>query len=320
MVRVDVRVPVDEVAPAGVKALGGRVVVDPAALGDQRPIALCCFPGGGMSARYFDLGAPGGPYDMAAHLAAQGFVLVLVDHPGVGTSDAPDDGWSLTTDVVTDVDAEAARHLLAGLRSGTLVDGLPALPDLAAIGVGHSMGGMLVAFQQARHRLYDGVALLGHSGRGLPEVLTPDELAVTGDAERVRSSVVALAQARFADARPRGTTWDSEFLVGPGLAPDGLEAISTAADAMLAIPGLASMLSGSQDPDLAAIDVPVLLALAEHDIVGPPHEAPRWMTGSRDVTLHVLAGAFHNSNLAERRHELWDRIGTWARTVGSSLV
>jgi alpha-beta hydrolase superfamily lysophospholipase len=312
MLRTDLRIPVDDIAPAGVATLGARVVADPALVDPDAATVFCCFPGGGMSSRYFELGDPGGRYDMATHLGAAGFIVAMIDHPGVGRSDLPDDGWSLTPDVITDVDATAARSVLDGLRAGTLVSGLPAVPRLTAVGMGHSMGGMFVALQQARRRTYDAVALLGYSGRGLPEVLLPDELAVAGEPDRIRSSIVALARARFGEPLPRGGTSDSEMLVGPDFPDDARAAIAVAAAALLPTGGLFSMLPGSHGAELAAIDVPVFLGQAEHDITGPPDETPRWFSGSPAVTLRVLPGAFHNANVAANRTVLWDAIGAWA--------
>ena len=55
-----------------------------------------------MSRRYFDLDVAGqnGAFSMARHLAAGGDLVVTVDPPGVGESDAPDDGYTLTPRVV----------------------------------------------------------------------------------------------------------------------------------------------------------------------------------------------------------------------------
>ena len=292
--------------PAGALTLSARVIADPSLVGDDSTI-VCCFPGGGMSARYFDIEG----YDMAGHLAASGLVVVLIDHPAVGESDVPDDPWTLTPDVVADADVAAARHAIDGLRTGTLVDGLPALPDGRAIGMGHSMGAMLVAYQQARHGLYDAVVLLGHSGRGLPEVLTPEELTFAGDPDGARTHIVQLAKARFGNPLPIGTTDASEFLVGPNAPRDAIDAIGQTRSHLLACPGLTSMIPGSHDRELAAIDVPVLIALGEFDIAGEPSEAPGWLTGSKDVSLYVQPGAFHNANIAPNRTELWDRVVNW---------
>lgn len=292
--------------PAGDLTLSARVVADPDRVTTDSAI-VCCFPGGGMSARYFDMQG----YDMAAHLAAAGLVVVLIDHPAVGDSDVPDDPWTLVCEVVADLDVAAARHAIDGLRTGTLVDGLPPLPNARAVGVGHSMGAMLVAYQQARHRVYDAVVLLGHSGRGLPEVLTPEELAFAGDPDGARAHIVELAKARFGNPLPIGTTDASEFLVGPDVPRDAIEAIGTTRSHLLACPGLTSMIPGSHDAELAAIEVPVLIALGEFDIAGEPSEAPKWLTGSKDVTLYVQPGAFHNANIAPNRTDLWNRIVDW---------
>lgn len=269
-------------------------IVAPATLPD-RPIVMCWLPGGGMSSRYFDLAAP---YDMAAHLAAAGIVSLLVDHPAVGESEVPDDPWSLTPEVVADADALAVQETLERLD----------LRDPIVLGGGHSMGAMLAVHAQVRHRLFEGLALLGHSGRGLPEVLTPDELAGA-------APVVELARTRFGHPLPQGETAASELLVGPALPTDAATALDAARAPMLVLCGLTSMLPGGHAAELAAIDVPVFLGIAEHDIAGPPHEAPSYLTGTTDVTLHVLPGAFHNSNVAPRRRELWDRLALWARTV-----
>jgi len=112
-------------APAGVATVTARII---SGRGPRpvRPVVLCCFPGGGISARYFELDGA----DMAAYLARRGFVIVLIDHPGTGGSDVPDDPWTLCPEVVADVDATAVGDLVADLG----------LVDPVLIGVGHSSG------------------------------------------------------------------------------------------------------------------------------------------------------------------------------------
>jgi pimeloyl-ACP methyl ester carboxylesterase len=254
-----------------------------------------------MSSRYFELDGA----DMAAYLADRGFVLVLIDHPGSGDSDVPDDPWTLRPELVADLDAAAVRHVVGGLG----------FSDPVLVGVGHSMGAMLVAYQQARHRLYRGVALLGHSGRGLPEVLTPEELAVAGEPEKARLAIVDLARARFGRPLVPSGSGASAMLTGPDL-PTGLAgSLGAAATSLLALCGLTSMLPGSHADVLDAVEVPVLLGLAEHDIVGPPREAPSYLTSADDITLYVLDQAYHNSNVAPTRGLLWDRLAAWASAI-----
>jgi pimeloyl-ACP methyl ester carboxylesterase len=301
--RRTVRVPVGgagDAAPPGVATVTARIIAD-SARRPARPVVLCCFPGGGMSARYFELAGA----DMAAYLAERGFVLVLIDHPGTGGSDVPDDPWTLRPEVVADIDVAAVRHVVGGLG----------FSDPVLVGVGHSMGAMLVAYQQARHRLYRGVTLLGHSGRGLPEVLTPEELAVAGEPDKARLALVDLARARFGQPLVTSGSGVSAMLTGPELPAGFASSLSAAGASLLVLCGLTSMLPGSHADVLAAVDVPVLLGLAEQDIVGPPREAPAYLTSANDITLYVLGQAYHNSNVAPTRALLWDRLAAWAAAV-----
>ena len=113
------RVPVGDVAPAGVLTLAVDIHL-PERIGarpDSRPIVCCCVPGGGMSRGYFDLQTPPalGNFSMVRHLVDRGFVVVTLDSPGVGESDVPDDGYTLTPDVVADVNARAFDQVLAAV-------------------------------------------------------------------------------------------------------------------------------------------------------------------------------------------------------------
>jgi alpha-beta hydrolase superfamily lysophospholipase len=89
---------------------------------DGEPLVLaCCLPGGGMSRRYFDLQVPeaAGNYSMARHLARAGFAVANIDHPGVGESDRPHDGYALMPRTIADVDAFAIAQIRARLTNGT---------------------------------------------------------------------------------------------------------------------------------------------------------------------------------------------------------
>jgi pimeloyl-ACP methyl ester carboxylesterase len=261
---------------------------------------FCCLPGGGMSRRYFDLDVPG--YSMARHLAALGFVVITIDPPGVGESDRPADGYSLTPDAVADAVASTVAELLRDVPAG-----------LPRVGLGHSAGGLVTVVQQSRHRTYDALALLGFEGRGLVDMLTPEERRYAGDPLGLRDAIADLAATRFANPLPEGTTATSAFLLGPEEPPaDALAALGASKSAMLALVGLTSMVPGSIRPELASVDVPVFLGVGEHDITGPPREIPPQLPACRDMTLFVLPGAGHNHNVAAERARLWDRLASWA--------
>ena len=73
---------------------------------------------------------------MARHLAAGGDLVMTVDPPGVGGSDMPDDGYTLTPRVVADVLAAA----LEGLRGDLGSDDLPLRRDCPVSFPGPSSG------------------------------------------------------------------------------------------------------------------------------------------------------------------------------------
>jgi alpha-beta hydrolase superfamily lysophospholipase len=297
--RRQLRVPVDDLLP-GVAALAATTIIDRDQIGES-PVVLCCFSGGGMSSRYFELDG----FDMAGYLARAGLAVALIDHPAIGGSDAPLDPWLLSPETVAAIELSAARRLVPGLgfRPSTV------------IGIGHSMGAMLVACQQDIDRYYSGLALIGYSGRGLPEVLEPEERAVGDDPERVRDQAAALARRRFHEPLPTAGRGTSALLTGPAPPPGALDALAQASAPLLAVCGLATLLPGAHARQLASVDVPVLLAVAEHDIVGPPAELPGYFPASPDVVVSAFPCAYHNSNVAPSRQLLWNRIAAWARGV-----
>jgi pimeloyl-ACP methyl ester carboxylesterase len=315
MSRHRVEIDVTGVAPAGVATVVGDVHV-PETM--DAPVTLaCCLAGGGMSRRYFDLDVPAdvGNYSMARHLAAAGLVVATIDHPAVGESDRPDDGFALTPQTIADVDAHAVEHLRKRLASGTLVDGLAPIEVATTVGVGHSAGAIVTVHLQARHRPYDGLMLLGFGGKGWREQLTEAELAVADDPGAIRAGIVELARQRFGEPLPMPMRGSSDLLVASPMEPAAHAALVDARTNMLAVLGLSSMIPGSLRPDIDAIDVPVFVGVGERDIAGPPRQIPAAFTACDDITLFVLAGAGHNHNVHRDREVLWDRALAWMRTA-----
>jgi pimeloyl-ACP methyl ester carboxylesterase len=250
-----------------------------------------------MSRGYFDLQPPPelGNYSMVRYLTDRGFVVVTLDPPAVGESDVPDDGYALTPDVVADVNAYAFDQVLARW------------PDATRIGVGHSAGALLTVVQQARHRTYDGLGLLGF-GRGGHE-----RFALTMEEREQAGGIVELTRQRFGKPLPGGSTSTSEFLLGGmEVPPAALDAMGAVKTRLLGVVGLTSMIPGSVDAEMAAVDVPVFLGVGDHDIVGDPHTVPACFPACNDFTLFVLPGTGHNHNVAPEREVLWARFAVWA--------
>lgn len=290
----------------------------PSVLTSAAPILLCCLAGGKCSTGYFDLQVEGYPdYSMADYLAARGFMVVAFDHLGVGTSSPVDDIFLVTPRLVGAINDYAHRTVAGELVSGTLVPGLPPLPNLLTIGVGHSMGGMLLGVQQARHASFSAVAILGH-GVGLPTVLTDHELAMVRDGKTTEEDVVRMARTRF--AAPQAPT-ASRPPPGSFLPPDLPEPVRNAfmsqqADLLFSC-GLTSMLPGSTDREKAAITVPVFLGFGEDDLTQDFIGCVALYTAANDISLFVLPGAAHCHNQSALRTGLWDRLAHWARGYSS---
>ncbi|MFN8026746.1 MAG: alpha/beta fold hydrolase [Acidimicrobiia bacterium] len=289
--------------PARAGRLGGFVRT-PA--GPPRAV-LACLAGGTCTTAYFDLRVPGLPgYSMAEHLTGLGFAVLAFDHLGLGASAVVDDLYSVTPTVAAAAQADAIRAAL------------DRFPDAPAIGVGHSMGGMLLTVLQHDHALFDGIAVLGHGGDGLPEVLSDDEAALRVDRPypEIERDIEALARVRFAPDSPVPRKRPTK---GPFLLPDVPEPVREAFVAQqvsnLFTCGLTSMIPGATDSHKAGIDVPVFVAFGDHDLTDDHEGAREKYTATRDAELFVLADSGHCHNQANTRVQLWDRLAGWATRV-----
>jgi pimeloyl-ACP methyl ester carboxylesterase len=299
--------------------LGGWVCA-PATLDRHAPvIVFACLAGGGCSTGYWDAVADDvADASMARYVARRGCVVVALDHLGIGGTSPIDDIYRVTPTIAAAAQDHALRRAITGLRAGTLAEGMPAVPDVVPIGVGHSMGGMILGVQQARHGTFEAVAVLGHGGDGMPEALTAEEAAI--DVEQplvaIETDVVASARLRFApdSAVERRGSRAGLFLLAD--VPAGLRgAFEAQRVPLLYSSGLVSMVPRATDHAKRAIDVPVFLAFGDHDLSSDYFGNMARYRASRDVTLFVLPDAAHCHNHAVTRTLLWDRLIAWARGV-----
>jgi pimeloyl-ACP methyl ester carboxylesterase len=317
--RTPLEVDVSVVVPFGGEAIvrgwvRAPAVVDP----DRRCVVLVCFPGGSCSTGYFDLEVPGHDgYSMAEYFVDRGLFVAAFDHLGIGESSRVDDIFAVTPSLAAAANDVATGFVLDGLRAGTLVPGLPALPDPWAVGVGHSMGGMLSTVQQARCRSFDALIGLGHGGDGLPSFLTPDELALAGrPLDEIESSIVECARHRFASpTRIDDKRAEPNSFFAPDVPREVKAAFSRQRAQLLYTCGLTSMIPGSTDVEKAAVDVPLLLAYGDGDLTRNFSGAFARYAHATDATLFVLRDSAHCHNQATTRTELWDRMDRWVRSI-----
>jgi alpha-beta hydrolase superfamily lysophospholipase len=280
------------------------------------PLAIFAWPGGGYNRRYFDLEIPGhAGYSQAEHHAHHGVITVACDHLGVGDSSTP--ASTLGHADLARANAAAAAFVLRGLQDGTISAGLPALPNLAAVGTGHSYGGLLLTMLQASQPLFAGVGMLGWSGiNTVIPVHEGDPLVAEIHVERVPGRQHPYRDAFHWDDEPEDIvradlegypyrldgapmpSWGTRYMPGgPNLAPERPpNGAVTAAEA-------------------AQIHVPVLIAVGERDVCPDPWAEPGAYRSSSDVSLLVVPKMGHAHNFAGTRTLLWDRIVAWAATV-----
>ena len=121
---------------------------------------------------------------------------------------------TITPWIAAEADDVATRVVLDGLRDGTLLSELGPLPDLYAVGVGHSMGSCLSVVQQARHAPHAAIVLLSFTTRGLPDFLTGAERAFAelgAIPSESRLSHTFLQRIAILRANPPGSGWDGAF-------------------------------------------------------------------------------------------------------------
>lgn len=278
-----------------------------------------CTPGGGMNRHYFDLQAFDNDdrFSFARRMAAQGFVSVLVDPPGIGDSDRPEDGHALTGDRIADILAKLQAWVSEDIREGRISDDLPAMPDMLTIGIGHSMGAMLTVIHQHAYPQHAGIALLGFGTQGLPQFLPAEAQAHLNDLDTLRKNLLSMARRAFPQPYPVMHSDGGEAgLFGSTHAdPEGVKALKAANDVMLPVPALMSMFPGNVAPECAEIEVPVYLALGERDLIRKPEEVPAAFSSSRDVKLQILPKTGHSHFLFPARDQLFDGVAGWAKTI-----
>jgi alpha-beta hydrolase superfamily lysophospholipase len=321
---IDLEIDVSDVAgaaglagPAGPAVLRGWLREPTAAWPGARSPLVYCLPGGYCSTGYFDLRVDGLPgWSMADHLAARGAFVASLDHLGIGASSRVGDLFAVTPRLLAALHARAVEAVRAIVGH-----------DVVAVGLGHSMGGMIATVQQARHRSFDALVVLGHGGEGLPRFV-PDIPASTwtgkgagppaGDEVHGRLAELARTRAANPPAAPRKLPPNSFFL--PDVPSDVRRAFVAQQADLLPSCGLASLIPGSTDADKAAVDVPVFLGFGDHDLTGDYVGSLARYRAARDATLYVLPGSAHCQNQAATATRLWDRIAAWMSSVAGVLT
>jgi alpha-beta hydrolase superfamily lysophospholipase len=265
-----------------------------------RPRALAfCLHGGGYSRKYFDIRVAGrSDYSMGAHLALRGVAVLAIDSLGSGESAKAEDPDAIVWQTLARVHHAASRDMIGMVASVGRATGRFELPPdsaLPIVGIGHSLGGMLLATQQATYRSFGRLAVLGWSNLGLN--LPPSALIPIPDAtgKYFHSSPELRRAFHLDDVPPAVLAAEAERESLPVAAALAAQAADRAAIREA----------------VSAIDVPLFLGYGEYDTSIDPHREPTAYPNSSDVTLYRLKGSAHCHNFAGTRTLLWDRIVDW---------
>lgn len=257
----------------------------------EHPVVAVALPGGGYARGYFDIRHEGAAYSQAAYHTSRGWYVVACDHLGTGDSDRPDDS-TLTLESMAEADAASVRGAIELLQ---------VCPRLI-VGIGQSMGGCLAVVTQARHRVFDAIAVLGFSAlAGAIPTRGQDEDFVNALRWAFHSDDTdpALVDADFGSGYPDRRR----------LPPWGSSSMPSVARTLLT-PGIVAHYART-------IDVPVLIGCGQRDLVPVPHAEPSCYPASKDVTIVVVPRMAHMHNFARTRELLWSRLHGWAEGLGS---
>lgn len=272
----------------------------------RRPLTMTLLAGGSYDKRYHHAVVPGREgYSAAEHLARLGTIVLLLDHLGVGESTRLPDQKRATRQIAALAAHTAVEQFHQRLALGELHTGLPPIEGAVRIGGGHSMGAMQTVVQQAAHRSYDGVMMLGYTAQGVHFLFNG-------------------AQVRAADHLPEGETadygtndrgplrrnfhWDD--------VPDDVIAYDTAiAVETPASIGHDSIRTDIIKPDAALIDVPLFFGHGERDVSPHPRQEMAFFPRCDDFTFFQLPRSAHCQTFASTRHLFWNRMHAWARGV-----
>lgn len=308
---IELRIPVPAADGASPDWQIAATAYVPAADGRTSPApVLVLLPGGGYNRRYFDLPVPG--FSQARHHAAQGTVVVALDHLGVGDSSAlPLDVTDLPT--VAAANHAAVVEIVERLRRGWLAPGLGPVEIAGLVGAGQSLGGHILLGMQAYHGTFDAVAFLGSSLAG---TLMP---ARPGSSSPGTTVEERLANTDFVWA----FHWDAVTEADAADPPHDLASL-IAADIAGGLParhtpppwgtdhypgcGAIGMLPDSLATEAAALTVPVLLAAGERDVCHPPAVEVATLKAATDIAIFVLPQTAHMHNFSEARQRLWERL------------
>lgn len=338
--RIDVTDAVGLGEPAHVTAT--VVLPEPELLGER---SVVCFakPGSSYSRCYYTLELPGPAHGaQAAWHAERGWIFAALDTLGSGSS-STHDPEAMDFATLGRAAMAAEQDILLRLANGLLLAGYPPIHQPVVIGIGQSLGGSLVVHQQAHHRSYDGVAILGFSPvhshpatppggapivvawyarDGAPEPLNAAALAEATAGGPQQGAWSALAWGFHYDDVPQDVV-EQDMLHYEATAQGGRQSADLRVEPWMSFTtphpvGRVTLTPGAVLTEAAAIAVPVLCAMGERDLVVDPLGETRAFRSAPSVDVFICPRLGHMHNFGGTRALFWERIhsfGEWCAAM-----
>jgi len=261
---------------------------------------LFCLPGGGSSAEYFDLDPT---HSFAKKMNSKGWDVITIDHPGTATNPLPKSHPFLKPRKSVDYIAQALEIWLQKER----------FQNKNIIGVGHSMGGMMLTLLHAYTKHFKAIGLFGSSAGGLDWGLTEDERVYIEKPIELEKNIESLTLAKFKSQFPPSTGGPSgKSIVFGGETPALTKRLRDVSCELYAAGGMMSMVRGSFRTEVEAIDIPIFFAFGDHDIGIPPESAPKDYIRSPKTEILILENTGHNHFAFSSIEVLCQRFDYWA--------
>lgn len=263
----------------------------------EKPL-LFCLPGGGLTRDYFDL-AP--HYSFVTRMTDAGHSVITMDHPGIATNAFPSDHPYFTP-------RDAARYLHLALKQWNISSPI--------IGIGHSMGGMMIMLMQGAHGSFSGLGLFGSSAGGLDWGLSEDEKHYINQEANFKRDLEKLALAKFGGPYSRASGGPSgESITFGGETADLTKRLREISCEMNSASAMMSMMRGSFKTEVEAITVPLLFAFGDHDIGIPPKDVPKDFVNSKSAEVIILENTGHNHFAFKSIETLCEKFDYWASNL-----
>lgn len=259
---------------------------------------LFCLSGGGLTRDYFDL-AP--YYSFATRMTERGYSVITMDHPGIASNALPTSHPYFTP-------RDAATYLNQALNQW--------IGNAPVIGIGHSMGGMMIMLMQGAHGSFSGLGLFGSSAGGLDWGLSEHEKQYINQEANFKSDLEKLALAKFGGPYSRASGGPSgESITFGGETTELTKRLREISCEMNSASAMMSMMRGSFKTEVEAITVPLLFAFGDHDIGIPPKDVPKDFINAKSAEVIILENTGHNHFAFKSIETLCKKLDHWASNL-----